>query len=151
MGLKGLYWLCQCAVRWLLRMMFAMLNGWLKPKHARRKHHGHTIEVDDVLAAHNVVWARGRRKPRWISDELVRMKAHCPKLGYIKLADAFNRRFAISHGMTVSKSTVERILKMRRHDVIQRKRDCVFHAIPVTNSTPCRSAIPRHAGRGVGG
>jgi hypothetical protein len=26
-----------------------------------------------------------------------------------------------------------------------------FHAMPVTDFTPSRSAIPRHAGRGVGG
>jgi YD repeat-containing protein len=28
---------------------------------------------------------------------------------------------------------------------------CVFHGMPVADSTPSRSPIPRHAGRGVGG
>ncbi len=111
---------------WLVRLIW---SRWFDehPRHRRPRHDG--LDFDDMLAAHNATSMRGKRKPRWVGDELVRMKAYCPKLGCSKLADAFNRRFAVSRGMKVSKSSVNRILRTRRHDVLQLRRDA-RHRLP---------------------
>jgi len=60
---------------------------------------------------------------------VVRIKAWSPKLGCRKIADAFNRRFAGSKRMTVSKSFVASVLATSRLEIARMRRD-MKHRIP---------------------
>ncbi len=82
-----------------------------------------SASLDPRLAALRAPWHRTRAKPRWVGDEIVRMKAFGPRLGYVKLAEAFNRRFVDEFDMNVSASTVRRILIKRRADVLALRRE----------------------------
>jgi transposase InsO family protein len=70
-----------------------------------------------------------KRKPDWVRREVVRIKAWSPKLGCRKIADAFNRRFAGSKRMTVSKSFVASVLATSRFEIARIRRD-MKHRIP---------------------
>jgi transposase InsO family protein len=70
-----------------------------------------------------------QRKPDWVRREVVRIKAWSPKLGCRKIADAFNRRFAGSKRMTVSKSFVASVLATSRLEIARMRRD-MKHRIP---------------------
>lgn len=72
---------------------------------------------------------RSQPKPPWVSAELIRMKAFAPELGCRKLADAFNRRFAETERVTVSKSHVGRVLLRGRADVARLRRS-TRHRVP---------------------
>ena len=127
MVLIGLWWLCRLAARRLLLVL--MLFAWLSDNRARGRRVAERMDVEHVVAANNTRAARGMRKPVWVADELIRMKAFCPELGCRKLAEAFNRRFAVSDGITVSKSHVGRVLKARQYEVMQLRRS-IRHRIP---------------------
>ncbi|MEJ2066308.1 MAG: integrase core domain-containing protein [Reinekea sp.] len=60
---------------------------------------------------------RTRRKPQWVIDEVIYLKTVNPVLSGRKIADLFNRRFAISRNMTVSKSYVYDKLKQHRYQI----------------------------------
>jgi len=64
-----------------------------------------------------------------VRREVVRIKAWSPKLGCRKIADAFNRRFAGSKRMTVSKSFVASVLATSRLEIARMRRD-MKHRIP---------------------
>jgi transposase InsO family protein len=70
-----------------------------------------------------------QRKPDWVHREVVRIKAWSPKLGCRKIADAFNRRFAESKRMTVSKSFVAHVSATNRLEIARMRRD-MKHRIP---------------------
>lgn len=70
-----------------------------------------------------------QRKPDWVRREVVRIKAWSPKLGCRKIADAFNRRFAVPKRMTVSKSFVASVLATSRLEIARMRRD-MKHRIP---------------------
>ena len=81
------------------------------------------ILLDPQVSRQCASWVRTRPKPHWFGDEIVRMRAFAPRLGYKKLAEAFNRRFADEFGVSISASTVRRILIKRRADVIALRRE----------------------------
>lgn len=89
-------------------LMIRLLGLLNRPQFRRRL--GVQAPLDPLIAKQSAPWYRTRAKPRWVGDEIVRMKAFAPKLGYVKLAQAFNRRFVDEYGMIVSASTVRRIL-----------------------------------------
>lgn len=106
----------------MLLLLILALFGLLRQRKIRRRPLAQT-PLDPQLAAQRAPWHRTRAKPPWVGDELVRMKAFGKNLGYKKLADAFNRRFADALGMSVAPSTVRRILIKRRADVIALRRE----------------------------
>lgn len=79
--------------------------------------------LDPQVARRQAPWYCTRAKPPWVGDEIVRMKAFARRLGYKKLAEAFNRRFVDEFGVSVSASTVRRILMKRRADAIALRRE----------------------------
>ncbi|WP_409524704.1 integrase core domain-containing protein [Nitrincola sp. MINF-07-Sa-05] len=65
---------------------------------------------------------RTRRKPAWVADELIRLKAHLPKAGCRTLALTFNRLFA-DRGESVGKTFVAQTIQKHQYEirVLQRK------------------------------
>ena len=60
-------------------------------------------------------------KPRWVTRELIRLKAHHPKLGCRSIAILFNRRFA-ERGMRVGKTFVADLLRARKLEIASLRR-----------------------------
>jgi hypothetical protein len=62
------------------------------------------------------------RKPAWVVDELVRLKALMPQAGCRRIADAFNRRFSAKRQISVSKSYVAYTLRQRHYEIAEARR-----------------------------
>lgn len=66
---------------------------------------------------------RNQPKPPWVRREVIRLKALCPKAGCRTVEKLFNRLYADSKGMTVSKSWVGATWQQHRYDILmERKR-----------------------------
>lgn len=63
------------------------------------------------------------RKPDWVIDELIRLKALMPRSGCRSLADTFNRLHTQRRQMTVSKSFVAYTLRRERYAVECQRRE----------------------------
>lgn len=63
-----------------------------------------------------------QRKPDWVRREIIRLRAWSPDLGCRKLADAFNRRFAVAKHMTVGKSYVAAVLRTSCSEIAYLRR-----------------------------
>lgn len=68
-------------------------------------------------------------KPDWVRCEVIRLRAYSPDLGCRKLADAFNRQYAVSKRMTVGKSHVADVLRTK-HSEIAYLRRTIKHRVP---------------------
>lgn len=69
---------------------------------------------------------RCRRKPPWVRQELIRLRAWSPELGCRTLAEVFNRRFA-EIGMSVRKSYVAYVLRQAMADVARIRQQGKHH------------------------
>ena len=68
-------------------------------------------------------------KPRWVRDELIRLKALMPEAGCRTIAHCFNRRFAERRHMTVGKTYVANTIR-RQHYAILSVRRTLKHRVP---------------------
>jgi putative transposase len=72
---------------------------------------------------------RGRKKPQWVIDNIIYLKAVHPLFGCRKIAELFDRLYATKYNMTVSKSYVYATLLNYRYE-IQVVRRMVRHRRP---------------------
>lgn len=63
------------------------------------------------------------RKPDWVVEEVIRLKAHLAQQGCRKVADTFNRLHAARHGMTVSKTYVATMVRRHRLQIETRRAE----------------------------
>lgn len=56
-------------------------------------------------------------KPTWVRKEIIRLKALMPDAGCRKIADTFNRIFARSKRMTVSKTFANEVIKRNNYEI----------------------------------
>lgn len=56
-------------------------------------------------------------KPTWVRKEIIRLKALMPDAGCRKIADTFNRIFAQSRGMTVSKTFANEVIRGNNYEI----------------------------------
>ncbi len=85
-----------------------------------RRHHVSPFYRTQAQSATGVSHAysiRSNKKPHWVVKEVIYLKAVHPSLGCRHIAHLFNRRFAASKRMTVSKSYVYEKLKTHRYEV----------------------------------
>ena len=61
---------------------------------------------------------RTRAKPEWVRQELMRQKVLMPHDGCRSLADIFNRKFAVSHNMTVGKTYVSNTIRQHYYEIL---------------------------------
>ena len=80
---------------------------------------------------------RNNRKPEWVVDEVIRLKAYLPKCGYGTLVFTFNRLHGISRQMTVSKSYVGYTVRNHRLAIVHLRRE-IKHRKP---SVVARNAV----------
>jgi putative transposase len=73
--------------------------------------------------------SRNNRKPRWVVDEVIRLKAYLPRAGSITLAHTFNRLHGATKKTTVSKSYVAYTVRANLL-AIARLRHASKHARP---------------------
>ena len=104
--------------------------------HRRRRPKPDRIDLDAQLTRLAAPWCRTRKKPLWVEQEVIRLRAMGYGLGYARIASAFNRMHA-HLGERVSKSTVQRIVNANREAIAALRREHK-HAIP---KSPRRSAI----------
>lgn len=63
------------------------------------------------------------RKPEWVLEEVIRLKALMPDAGCRSIADTFNRLHAARHRMTVSKTWVAVTVRRHRLEITERRRE----------------------------
>ncbi|MBI4684542.1 MAG: hypothetical protein HY755_05030, partial [Nitrospirae bacterium] len=68
-------------------------------------------------------------KPEWVRKEIIRLKALMHEVGCRKVADTFNRRFAESKQMTVSKTYANNVIGKYKYE-IQVLRKKIKNRIP---------------------
>lgn len=112
------------AVLWLVRQVQACWPQSRTPSNRPfypRRRAAEPVPDDDQQPAPDglVAYRPGfrRKKPPWVIDEVIYLKAVNPFKGCRKIADLFNRRHAAAHDMTVSKSYVYQQLKRHRYEV----------------------------------
>lgn len=64
-----------------------------------------------------LIYRKNAKKPQWVSDEIIRLKAQMSQLGYTKIADAFNQLHAINKNMTVGRTFVGEVIKNNQHQI----------------------------------
>ena len=69
-----------------------------------------------------VAYGRNRRKPDWVVEKVIRLKALCPGYGCSKVAQTFNRLYA-HQGMTVSRSYVAYTIRDHRYRIAVMRRE----------------------------
>jgi transposase InsO family protein len=79
---------------------------------------------------------RARRKPRWVRQEVIRLKALMRDTGSCRaIATLFNRRFAHSRSMAIGRTFVSEVIRAHRHEIdVERRR--------IKNSRP--KPVPRN-------
>lgn len=60
---------------------------------------------------------RNAKKPPWVREVVIHLKAMMPTLGCRKLAEAFNRLYAAGRNMTVGKSYVAGVIRTHRYEI----------------------------------
>lgn len=68
-------------------------------------------------------------KPRWVRDELIRLKALMPEAGCRMIAHCFNRRWAVRRHMTVGKTYVADTLRRQQYTILCLRRK-LKHRVP---------------------
>ena len=76
-----------------------------------------------------------RAKPEWVRQEVLRLKALMPHSGCRKIADVFNRRFAVGRKMTVGKTYVSNTIRQHYYEIAILRRQ-------IKNARP--RAVPRN-------
>ena len=76
------------------------------------------------------VVGRAQAKPAWVAKEVIRLKALMPGVGCRTLALAFNRRYAVSRGMTVGRTFVSYTVLRYRYEVEVLRRS-LKHRVPL--------------------
>jgi hypothetical protein len=96
-------------------------NWWQLSKPIRRAWCGRSMALDRRFRTHP--------KPKWVRNEVIRLKALMPQAGCRTIAHHFNRRWGGRRDMTVSKTYVAELC--RRHQyLIYKARRKLKHRVP---------------------
>ena len=96
--------------QWILHLCRMLLRWLMQGRRPIPTRHGWKRTLPDQPM-------RQSRKPAWVADELIRLKALMPQAGCRRIADTFNRRFAANRQMTVSKSYAAYTLRGQRYEI----------------------------------
>lgn len=100
---------------WLLCLCRALFRRWFPASPLPSKRQG-------WKRARSAAPTRHTRKPQWVIDELVRLKALMPQAGCRRIADTFNRCYAAKRQIGVSKSYVAYTLRQRQYEIAEARR-----------------------------
>ena len=113
-------WIRHIAVA-CIKALLNSINQWHTPRYTRRAWHQKPIVLQQRCYA--------QPKPRWIRDDVIRLKALMPEAGCRTIAHHFNRRWKSQRQMTVGKSSVACTLK-KHHYLILEARKKLKHRVP---------------------
>ena len=103
------------------RRIWRWLMQWLTPPASPRwRHSGPTSSSRRVFA---------QPKPKWVRNEVIRLKAIMPQAGCRTIAHHFNRRWARRRQMTIGKSYVAGMLKKHHYLILEARRK-LKHCVP---------------------
>ena len=91
-------------------LIFWMHSSW--PSHPPRQRHRYRIKTTPCPAARN------RRKPAWVKEAIIRLKAES-NLSCYKLAATFNQLYAAKQGVTVGKTFVAETVRAHAYEISQ--------------------------------
>lgn len=112
-------WLVCVLTRWL-RWLWRMAQHVTQPARSQWRNSARPTSCRRVFA---------HPKPKWVWNEVIRLKAVMPDAGCRTIAHYFNRRWASRRQMTVGKSYVAGILKKHRYLILEARRT-LKHRIP---------------------
>ena len=92
------YWL-QVIFTFLFPSKFSKKYGYRKPKTDKQ------------------IFYRQKPKPEWVKKEIIRLKALMLEAGCRKISDIFNRKFAESKKMTVSKTYTNNVIRKYNYEI----------------------------------
>lgn len=104
---------------WLLRW----LPIWRLPQRIEKRR-GHRPPAQRAL---ETITVRSRRKPEWVTRELIRLKALSPQASCRTLAEVFNRQFGGRE--SVGKTFVATVLRHSHLEIVRLRRE-LKHRIP---------------------
>lgn len=118
----------ECNLRWLvgrMRYRFACLRPalfalaiWLFLRGQPRRYRRMATATDEETS----IIRHTRAKPEWVKHEVLRLKALMPHDGCRSLSDIFNRKFALSHSMTVGATYVADTIRKHYHEILLLRR-----------------------------
>jgi putative transposase len=112
---------------WVLRRglrLFRQLLSWLQPRRPQRRPHPSCGQAT-ARCRHAFV----QPKPKWVKHEIIRLKALMPQAGCRTIAHLFNRRWAASRDMTVSKTYVAETIQRNQYWIYKARRR-LKHRVP---------------------
>jgi hypothetical protein len=96
------------ALVWLYAFAYLLCRvAWLRPRPAGYRRVARTLSA----------FIRSPAKPAWVKKEVIRLKALLPQAGCRRIAQTFNRRFAIARRMTVGKTLVSELIRQHRYEI----------------------------------
>ena len=105
---------CVRLLRWLVQLARRPARGWWL------QGYGPASPARRVFA---------KPKPKWVRNEVIRLKAVMPNAGCRTIAHHFNRRWAARRGMRVSKTYVADMCR-KQHYLILEARRTLKHRVP---------------------
>ena len=113
--------------RWLAKLyaismrLWRWLGYWLHPPRRRR-----SCNTRPITSRRRVF---AQPKPKWVKQEVIRLKALMPKVGCRTVAHHFNRRWATRRDMTVSKTYVADTCRKHQYLIYETRRK-LNHRVP---------------------
>ena len=92
----------------LLALLFLLYSAWTS--HPPRQRHRYRIKTSPCPAARN------QRKPAWVKEAIIRLKAES-NLSCYKLAATFNQLYAAEQGVTVGKTFVAETVRAHAYEI----------------------------------
>ncbi len=72
-------------------------------------------------SVYNSKYVGFQAKPKWVTKEVIRLKAHIPNAGCRKIAHVFNRLYSYK-GITVGKTYVNDVIRKYHYEILQKRK-----------------------------
>ena len=109
-------------VRGLALRLWQWLMGW---RNLSGRRCGRTLSSDGPSPRRHPI----QPKPKWVRQEVIRLKALMPQAGCRMIAHHFNRRWTHQRKMTVSKTYVADTVRRHQYRILQARRK-LKHRVP---------------------
>jgi len=104
---------------WLFNLIFCLVSSLLKAKKFSRKPKD---KITEPISLTPISQVRNRKKPKWVVDKIIFLKAIMPDNGCGSIANTFNRLYS-AKGESVSKTFVYEKLKTYAYQVKCKRQD----------------------------
>lgn len=105
------------------RLIIGFLSLWFRCFIKSAYHYRHTTKETAELTIDKLFNIRQTKKPEWVINEIIRLKAFMPTNGCRKIAMTFNRLHETKREMTVSKSFVYTTIIKHKHAIFLARKE----------------------------